>query len=208
MKKAQFIIALFFLTCEEIKIIMIRSKRFISLVVIIAILLLIPFIAMQLTNEVNWDLTDFVIMGIILFGLGITYEIISVKSKKVHYRIALGIGLLGAFLLFWVNGAVGIIGSENQPANLLYGAVFIVGILGSLMARFKAESMFLTMVAVTITQLIVPLFALIIWPPSEISWSPSVIGVFFLNAFFAFLFACSAVLFKRASQTMRHTNSA
>jgi len=34
-------------------------------------------------------------------------------------------------IIVWINGAVGITGSENNPANLLYGGVLVVGIIGA-----------------------------------------------------------------------------
>ncbi len=175
------------------------TKRLIGWIVFVICALLIPFIAMRFTDEINWDLTDFLIMGIVLSGIGIAYEFFAKKSKKTTYRIAFIIGLLGAFLLFWVNGAVGIIGSENQDANLLYGAVFLVGLIGALISRFKAKGMSTTLLVASVVQMMVPITAIIIWPPSEISWSPSVPGVFLLSGFFAFLFYLSSMLFKRSA---------
>ncbi|WP_297760303.1 hypothetical protein [uncultured Muriicola sp.] len=175
------------------------KKRLFGWLVFVVCALLVPFVAMQFTDEVNWDLTDFILMGIVLLGIGITYELIAGKSKKTTYRMAFIIGLLGAFLLFWVNGAVGLIGSENQDANLLYGVVFVVGLVGALISRFKAKGMSITLLVASIVQMMVPITALIIWPPSEISWAPSVIGVFLLSGFFALLFYLSSMLFKRSS---------
>lgn len=177
-----------------------NTKRLLLIFGIVILILCIPLIAMQFSDEVHWELLDFVIMGTILLSIGLAYELIARKSEKIVYRIAFGVGLLGAFLLFWVNGAVGIIGSENQPANLLYGLVFIVGLVGSLIARFKPNGMSNTLFAAAITQMLVPVIALLIWPPPTTSWSPSVFGVFFLSSFFAMLFIVSAFLFKRASQ--------
>lgn len=165
---------------------------------IVALVLLIPLIAMQFTSEVNWDFSDFAIMGAILFGLGFAYELITNRSVNTMYRTAFGVGLLGAFLLFWVNGAVGIIGNEGQAANLLYGAVFVVGLVGALIARFKANGMAITLFVAAAVQLLVPAVAYFIWPPPETSWSPNVIGVFLLSGFFALLFIVSAVLFRKA----------
>ena len=182
------------------------KKRLIGWIVFVVCALLIPFIAMQFTDEIKWDLTDFLLMGIVLCGIGFAYELIALKSKKTTYRMAFIIGLLGAFLLFWVNGAVGLIGSENQDANLLYGAVFIVGLFGSLISRFKANGMSITLLVVAIVQMMVPITALFIWPPSEISWAPSVIGVFLLSGFFAFLFYVSSLLFKNAANNQLNLN--
>ena len=115
------------------------------------------------------------------------------------YRVAFGIGLATAFILGCVNGAVGIIGSEDNPANLMYGAVFAVGLIGSLMARFKPAGMARTLFTAALVQMSVPVIALFIWP--QISWGAAgMSGVFVLNAFFAMLFVVSALLFQRAAR--------
>ncbi len=176
-----------------------KNKRLKIILTAVVILLLIPFIAMQFTDEVKWTLFDFVIMGAVLLGAGLAYEFVARRSEKTMYRVAFGVGLSGAFLLFWVNGAVGIIGNEGQPANLMYGAVFAVGLVGSLMARFKSRGMSRTLFAAAFTQMLVPVISLLIWPPPDTSWAPSVFDVFVLTAFFALLFAVSGLLFQRVS---------
>ena len=178
----------------------ISIKRLIVWSLIISGLLLIPFIVMQLSSEVNWDLSDFAIMGFMLAGVAILYEFIAIRSVKSLYRTAFGIGLFGAFLLAWVNGAVGIIGSEDQEVNLMFGAVFIVGLVGALISRFKAKGMAFTLFIAAITQLLVPSIALIIWPPTSISWSPGILGVFLMCAVFSGIFVLSAYLFMKASR--------
>lgn len=177
----------------------ISKKRLIWWVILIICLLMIPLIAMKFTNEVNWELSDFIIMGAILFGMAISYEVIAQKNIKKNYRIAFGLGLLGAFLLFWVNGAVGIIGTENQDANLLYGAVFVVGLVGAVISRFRPKGMSITLFVAALVQMLVPTIALLIWPPSTIPWTPSVVGVFLLSGFFALLFFMSGMLFRKAA---------
>jgi len=177
------------------------TKRLTVWAVAIALILMIPLVAMQFTNEVNWDLFDFVVMGALLFGVGLAYELVARRSENTVWRVAFSVGLVTAFLLFWVNGAVGIIGNEGQPPNLLYGAVFAVGLIGSLMARFKPRGMARTLFAAALAQMSVPVIALIIWPPPATSWSPSVFSVFVLSAFFAMLFVVSGLLFRRASAT-------
>jgi hypothetical protein len=176
------------------------TRRLVVWAAVVAFILLIPLLAMQFTDEVVWDLADFIVMGGLLFGVGLAYELVARRSEKTVYRGAfgVGVGLAGAFLLFWVNGAVGIIGNEGQPANLMYGAVFAVGLIGSLMTRFKPRGMARTLFAAALTQMLVPVFALLIWPPPVTSWAPGVFGVFVLSAFFAMLFVVSALLFRRA----------
>ncbi|MFZ5390881.1 MAG: hypothetical protein ACOZAJ_01220 [Patescibacteria group bacterium] len=174
------------------------AKRLTIWAIAIVLLLMIPLTAMQFSQEVNWDLFDFVLMGAVLFAIGLAYELIARRSQKTLYRTAFVIGLVGAFLLFWINGAVGIIGNEGHPANLMYGVVFLVGLIGSLIARFKPRGMAFTLFTAAFVQILIPIIALFIWPPVVMSWTPGLIGVFALNSFFAILFIVSAVLFQRA----------
>jgi uncharacterized membrane protein YfcA len=77
-------------------------------------LLLIPLITMQFTDEVVWTSLDLIVAGTLLFGTGLTYKLITRKSSKIAYRVAIGFALLTGLFLIWANLAVGIIGSETQ----------------------------------------------------------------------------------------------
>ncbi|MBL7047445.1 MAG: hypothetical protein ISR95_07480 [Candidatus Marinimicrobia bacterium] len=76
-----------------------------------AILLLIPFIAMQFTDEVNWSLFDFVVAGALLLGTGQMCELVIRKIDKIKYRIAICVALLVVLILIWAELAVGIFGT-------------------------------------------------------------------------------------------------
>ena len=82
----------------------------IKILYIVGTILLILFIAMQLTNEVNWSLFDFIIMGAMLTITGLLGEIIFKKVKIVKYRMALYVVVAIIFLLTWAELAVGIFG--------------------------------------------------------------------------------------------------
>ena len=88
-----------------------KNKRLIGIVITVAILLSIPLIAMQFTNEVDWSPFDFVVMGILLLGTGLMCELVMRRVKKTGYRIAIVGAVLIAFLLIWVELAVGIFGT-------------------------------------------------------------------------------------------------
>lgn len=181
---------------------MISTKKRLSIWALVIISLLsIPFIAMQFSNEVNWDFTDFLVMGILLSGIALAYELIARSSTSIKYRTAFGIGLAAGFLLMWVNGAVGIIGNEDQDANLLYVVVLLFGFVGSLLARFKSKGMARTLFIAAFIQMFVPVVALIFWPPSTTSWSPSIPGVFMITGFFAMLFVLSGFMFRESYLT-------
>ena len=164
-----------------------------------ASILMVPLVAMLFTNEVNWNLFDFIVMGILLFGTGLTYVLISRISDSFAYRIAVGVAVVAGLLLIWMNLAVGIIGSEDNPANLLYAGVLAVGIIGAGIARFQPRGMSHTLFVTALSQMLVPVIALLIWMPS-LDEPPGLVGVFMLNAFFAALFVVSALLFRRAAQ--------
>lgn len=88
-----------------------KLKTFLILLSIVLLLLLIPFVAMQFTNEVNWSLMDFVMAGILLFGTSLVFELVIRKVKSTKHRLLIsGIILLLLFLL-WAELAVGIFGS-------------------------------------------------------------------------------------------------
>ena len=166
-------------------------------------ILLIPLVAMQFTDEVAWTLSDFVIAGILLFGSGLAYELTSRRSGQAAYRAAAGVGVVAALLLLWVNGAVGIIGNENNPANLMYFGVLAIGAIGAVAARLRPRGMMYTLFAVALAQLLVPVIALVIWRPPATSMAEfwNISRVFILNGFFALLWVVSALLFRKAASS-------
>ncbi|MCJ7554598.1 MAG: hypothetical protein MUO34_12020 [Ignavibacteriaceae bacterium] len=85
-----------------------KDKRLILIVLTSAILLLIPLIAMQFTDEVNWTLFDFIVAGVLLLGTGLMCELVMRKVNKIRLRIAICVALLAMLLLIWAELAVGI----------------------------------------------------------------------------------------------------
>lgn len=88
-----------------------KNLRLLLLLAGAAALLTVPLIAMQFTNEVDWNATDFIIAGILLFGTAIVIDLVARKAKSSGKR-ALYIGLvLAALFLIWAELAVGIFGT-------------------------------------------------------------------------------------------------
>ncbi len=90
-----------------------HNKRFFIILFIIVCLLLMPFIAMQITNEVNWTLFDFTAASFLLFGTGTLCELVMRKVKNKKHRIILCLAILFFLLLIWAELAVGVFGSAN-----------------------------------------------------------------------------------------------
>ena len=89
-----------------------KNKSQKNILIVVAILLSIPLIAMQFTDEVSWTILDFVVMGILLLSIGFICELTIRKVNKIKHRIAICITILVVFLLIWAELAVGIFGTS------------------------------------------------------------------------------------------------
>ncbi|MEO8375400.1 MAG: hypothetical protein ABI471_09250 [Sphingomonas bacterium] len=160
--------------------------------------MLAPLIAMQFTSEVAWDLADFIVLGTLLLGVGAAYEFLARKTGNIAYRLAVGLTLAGLFLLVWLNAAVGIIGTEQNDANLTFVGIIAVGVIGAIAARFQAVGMARTLVAMGLAQILVAAIALIGGLGSTgPAWPNDVLG---LTGVFTALWFASALLFRRAAR--------
>lgn len=161
------------------------------------LILLLPLVAMQFTDEVNWSTADFFLAAGLLAGVGIPFELAVRKTADIAYRAGAGVALVAVFLLVWVNGAVGVIGSENNSANLMYGGVLAIGIIGAAIVRFRAGGMAHTLFAMAGAQALVAIIALIGRLGAPESGPLEIIAV---NGFFVALFVGSALLFRQVTQ--------
>ena len=158
-----------------------------------AFILLLPLLAMQITDEVVWDLADFAVAGALLVGTGLMYGLAARKAGNIAYRAAVGVALAAALLLVWMNLAVGVIGTEDDLGNLMYVGVLAVGIVGAIVARFRPHGMARMMFAMALAQALVAVIALIFGLGSSLS-------LLALNGFFGALFVGSALLFRYAAR--------
>ena len=135
--------------------------------------------------------------------------LVASKGGTIAYRARRRRCVATAFVLVWINAAVGIIG--DGPVNLMYLGVLAVGFVGAVIARFQPRGMALALFATAVAQMLVPVIALVIWkagwqellidpnsphPP----FHPGIAPVFGLNAVFAMLWVGSAWLFLRAAR--------
>ena len=73
-----------------------------------ALLLLTPLIAMQFTDEVQWDETDFIVFGVMLAVVGLAIELAVRNIAKRRTRVLVIGAALFAFLWLWAELAVGV----------------------------------------------------------------------------------------------------
>tara|TARA_R110000744_G_scaffold40308_1_gene91466 strand:+ start:1215 stop:1499 length:285 start_codon:yes stop_codon:yes gene_type:complete len=88
-----------------------QNKRHIRIVLISLVILLIPFIAMQFTNEVQWTVADFIIAAGLLIGAGLAIEMVTRKIKNKTYKLILLVAILMIVMLIWIELAVGLFGT-------------------------------------------------------------------------------------------------
>ena len=167
-----------------------RNMAFLRIVVGTALILMLPLIAMQFTDQVVWNLADFAVAGALLISAGLAFVLIARKARSNAYRAAVGVAVAAALLLVWVNLAVGIIGSENNPANLMYAGVLAVGIIGAIVARFQSPGMARALLAMAIAQVVVAVIALI----------AGLGHTFMVTGLFVALWLTSAWLFRKSGE--------
>lgn len=168
---------------------------------LVAGFLITPAIAMRFTDEVEWTTADFVFAGVVLIGAGLMLELVVRASRDWSYRIGAGFAVLACVLLLWINAAVGIIGSEDHPANLLYLAVIAGVFVGAVAGRFRAAALAVTMAAAAGLQLAIGALAVLQgWGEGSENWPRPVVV---LSIVFALLWLASSTLFRRAAAGLR-----
>jgi len=173
-----------------------NKKSLLPVLLIPTCILMIPAAAMLFSVEGwVWDATDFIVAWVFIGGAVAAYQLVASRARHHTYRIATGIAVMTGLILLWINGAVGLIGSEDNPANLMYGGVLIIALMGSAIARLRPLGMALALALTAVAQFLVPVIALIVWRPE---FSSGVVQVFVLNLCFVLLFAASALLFRHA----------
>lgn len=161
------------------------------------LLLAAPFVAMQVgSTGVNWSAGDFIVACVMFAVVGGAFELAIRVSGDRYYRGGAALALLGTLLTIWANLAVGIVGSEDNPANLWFFGALLVGIAGACIARFRAGGMAAAALATALC-LWLALGIASIGPTDEpfVSHGVELAG----TSVFALLFLGSAALFRKAA---------
>jgi hypothetical protein len=73
---------------------------------------MIPLLAMKFTEDVNWSIYDFVVMGFLLLFFSLGIDVTMKKVKNENIKILYVVLTILIFLLIWAELAVGIFGSQ------------------------------------------------------------------------------------------------
>lgn len=118
------------------------------------------------------------------------------KDKKM-YRLGVTLAVGAALVLAWLSLGVGIIGSDGDPANVMYFGVIAIGVIGTLIARFRPLGMSRALLVTALAQASVGAIAV----AGRMGYPASgPLELVILNGFFVALFIGSAMLFRRADE--------
>lgn len=118
---------------------------------------LLPIIAKQFSDEVQWSTMDHVFWFFLLGVPGLIVDLVSRMTPSWSYRGGVIIGLATSFVITWANLAVGIVGNEENPINLVFFGVVAIAMIGSPLVGFRAARLrwvlYLTAAAQALTAL-------------------------------------------------------
>ena len=168
-------------------------------------LLAAPFVAMQLRAEgVDWSPGDFIFAGTIFAIIGGLLELAVWKIRNGWYRAGVAVALLGYLLVIWSNLAVGIVGSEQNPANQLFFLALLIGIVGACVSRFRSKGMSYSMLVTAASLLIA--FAIASMGSTDEPFAHHAVEIAGTSIFAALLLG-SAWLFRRAALAQSSSSS-
>jgi hypothetical protein len=157
-----------------------------------AALMLAPVLATRLTDEMAWDPADFVLFAIMLAAACGAWELAMRKTRNPAYAAGAIVAAGAAVLLVLVNGAVGFVGDEGDPANLLFFGVITLAFGGAVIVRFRADGMARTMAVTAAAQVVAAALA--------VAMVPDIRGFLLGTAMFVPLWLLSSRLFARGAR--------
>ncbi|KAA2285965.1 hypothetical protein [Arenimonas fontis] len=122
-------------------------------------LMLLPAIAMQFTEEVDWDALDFLVAGVMLATVCGLVDLALRRSggmsrdQRLAYRAGAALAALTGFLETWANLAVGFLGEPENPANLIYFGIVGIAVIGALLSRLRPHGLAVAMTVIALAQL-------------------------------------------------------
>ena len=146
----------------------------------------------------NWSMGDFLVAGFLLLILTLSAAYLLFGRGALSFRIGFALSLATAAILVWVTGAVGLIGSAQNDANLAYPGLVVLATLGAVTVRFQAKRMALIATGLALGQSVIGLVALIAgWGREGASWPYDILAA---TIGFSVLWLAAAFCFRYASK--------
>ncbi|MBL0159602.1 MAG: hypothetical protein IPP47_21200 [Bryobacterales bacterium] len=155
------------------------------------VLLMVPLVASRFVPGWNWPPAAFLRVYLLFFVTGMVFALVARRMGAWSYKVGVGVALVAGFALGWSN-MVHVADSEN-PANLWYYSVLVVGAVGALLARLKAPGMARTLFVMAATLALIAVILPSGAPPDMAR--RMAIG----HTVYVVLFTASGLLFRHAS---------
>lgn len=182
-----------------------KTKDYLIVALAPLAVLLIPLVGNMTVEGWNWTWSDFVMAWAVFTATTFFFRLLATRQfANLAYRVAAGLAVAAGFLITWVTMAVQIIGDEN-PANIFYLGVILIGLAGVALARFHPAGMAKAAFATAAATFLVPVIAVVFWPTD---FSPGIPQVFLLNGCFVGMFAVSGILFRHAASQATRSRTA
>ena len=160
-------------------------------------LVLVAVLAIEAVRQGEYALV--IMAGLFAFGCAIV-ERGTQTAAAWAYRGGAVLAMLTGLGQVYMNLAVGLIGSEDDPINLMFFAIVLLALLGSLGVRARAGAMVWVMGVAALTQLVAGVVGMVF----QIGLTePRPEGVAFLTVYFAGLWLNAAALFRTAARQER-----
>ena len=162
----------------------------VTLWIVALIALFSPWMLMRVAGTGEWTASDFIVFGLMLTAACGGLEIAMCVSTLRSYRLAAIMTIGGGFLMVWANLAVGIIGNEKNPQNLIFYSVLLIGLAGALITRFDPRGLTWTLRTMAGAQVLIFIIA------AALDWA--LLPVF--TAFYFALWLVAGELFNKSAQ--------
>jgi hypothetical protein len=110
-------------------------------------------------------------------------------SSQRSYRLGALLAVGGGFLMVWANLAVGIIGNEENPQNLVFFGILLIGLIGAFITRCDAAGLARTLRVMAAAQMLIGIGA----------WASGMAFLPVFTLFYVALWLLAAKLFNQAA---------
>jgi hypothetical protein len=128
------------------------------------------------------------------------------QTHATFHRLGLAVALFAGALQVWMNLAVGIVGSEDNPVNQGFFMVVATAAACAFTARLRVDGMVRAMLATAGVQALLTA-AVATAPSTVIADAKGPLGVLVLSGGFTALWLVSAFLFHRSARLAGQTRS-
>lgn len=85
-----------------------QNKDIVGVAVVTFLALMVPFISMVFTGEMLWDHSDFIVVAVLVGGIGSLFVVLSRMVRTTQQKIIIGAILAFVVLWLWAELAVGL----------------------------------------------------------------------------------------------------